>query len=247
MPGSTNTSFIPKRNPTKNVRTGEKKQLFVGTFIIRIMFFASLLAAAGVYFYENKLQSDLDSEIIKLDSAVSSFKEADFARVLAIDTRITQVKDRLSHSASVVSILDAFEKSTINTTEITELSLNRIDDKTYKVSALMNTDTFDSVIFQREMLEKSDRLVVSEIDDLALRAIPPNNGLHDGESLVGASKKEGVTFKALLIVDTANIAHKVPTGNLSSVLPPSTPADPAIVSTTTGDGDVSTNSNQTGI
>lgn len=243
MPGSTNTSFIPKRNPTKNVSSGAKKQVFVGTFLIKVMFIASLLSAAGVYFYENKLQSDLDNEIINLDRAVSSFKEAEFVRVLAMDTRIRQAKGRLSHSASMVSVLDAFEKSTIDTAEITELNLNRVDDKTYEVDASLKTDSFDSVIFQREVMEQSDRLVVSEVSDVVLQSVPPNNGLYERVSSVGASEREGVSFKAVLSIDTEKIAHKVPVNSLSPVVPLSTPSV-STEATTTEDGVVDTNSNQ---
>lgn len=215
MPDSTNTSFIPKRNPTNNnVRTGPKRQVFVGTFIIRVLFVATLLASAGVFVYERKLNSDLNKEIVRLDTAISDFKEAEFFSVLEVDTRIIQAKDRLTYSASIVAILDALEKSTISTAEITDLTLQRVDDKSYEIALEMKTNSFDSVIFQKEILEKSDKLVVSEIDDVALQTVPPNNDLFEKRNAsLGESPRESVSFKAVLIVDTAKISHKVEAGS----------------------------------
>jgi hypothetical protein len=243
MPGSSNTSFIPKRNPTKNIRTGVKKPVFVGTFIIRILFVATLLATAGVYAYKTKLASDLNNEIVRLDSAIAGFKEADLFRVMEVDTRMIQAKYRLAHSASIVSILDALEKSTVSTAEITDLTFERIDDKVFEVQSTMKTDTFDSVIFQREILESSDKLVVAEIDDLLLQAVPPNNGLYENITSSGESLRESVTFKALLTVDTEKISHQVVANSLVANQAPAAVTNPTVVE----DPQIEQQSNQEGI
>ena len=233
MPGSSNTSFIPKRNPTKNVRTRDKRQVFVGTFIIRILFFASLLAAAGVYVYDSKLKSDLNNEILRLDTAIAGFKEAEFFRVIEVDTRLLQAKDRLSHTASIVAILNALEKSTVSTAEITDLVLERVDDDIYELESTIKTDTFDSVMFQRSIFEQPNSLLkVAEIDDLTLESVPPNNALFESSTSAGESKRESVTFKALIIIDTEKISHQasavvnteINTGFIPSPLEVATPA-----------------------
>jgi hypothetical protein len=221
MPGSSNTSFIPKRNPAKNVRTGAKRQVFVGTFVIRVLFFATLLAASGVYLYDRKLNSDLNEEIVRLDNAIANFNEAELFRVIEADTRIVQVKERLKYSASIVSILEALEQSTISIAEITDLKLERIDNDTFEVESMMKTNTFDSVIFQREILESSDKLIVSTINDLTLQGVPPNNALYEDNVGVGESLRESVLFKALLTVDTEKIPHQIVTNNFQA---PTSPA-----------------------
>lgn len=207
MPGSSNTSFIPKRNSTHNNRQNVKQQVFLGSFIIRIIFFASLIAAAGVFAYETKLNNNLQDEIANLDNAIKSFSEADMERVVKMDSRLSQANYRLKYSASIVSLLTAIEKSTTGSNQITELTLTRSDDKLFEIEAAMKTGTFDSVLFQREVLENSETLVISEIEDLTLNNVPPEGELYAVENLEAKDDKVSVSFKALMSVDTEKIPH----------------------------------------
>jgi hypothetical protein len=208
MPGSSNTSFIPKRNPARNERQNVKRQVFLGSFIIRILFFASLVAAAGVFAYETKLSKNLDKEIVNLNTAIASFNEAEMERVLQMDLRLAQARERLTYSASIVSLLNAIEKSTTGSNQITQLSLERTSDAVFEVEAEMKTGTFDSVLFQREVLESSDTLAFSEIDNLTLQNVPPDNGLYTAETaLLTGTEKVTVSFKAIMTVDTEKVPH----------------------------------------
>ncbi len=210
MTDSTNsTSFIPKRNPVKKERRNSERQVFVGTFIVKIIFFATLISAGAVFAYQAKLKSDFDSEVVALDTTISTFSEADMVRVLDANLRLKQAKQRLEHTASMVTLLEAFEKSIIDSNEVSQLSVERVSDLTYEIESEMKASSFDSVLFQRSILEKSDTLVVSKIDDLALQNIPPDNGLFDSEleSKAGADKVQ-VAFKVLLSTDTSKIPHK---------------------------------------
>jgi hypothetical protein len=217
MPGSTNGSFIPKRNGDKNSKSGEKRQVFVGTFIVKILFFAILLAAAGVFVYEKKLSNDLDAEVTNLNNAISIFDEEKLARVIEVDNRINQVKLRLSNTSSMAALLDAIEKSTIGTSQITELDLKREDDSNYTLQSVIKTDSFDSVLFQREILSRNNILSVSDITELALENVPPNNGLYDRSAVVGETSAPRVTFKAILSVDTEKIRHQAFNATVSAV------------------------------
>ncbi len=209
MPGSSNTSFIPKRNPTHNNRQSTKQHVFLGSFIIKILFFASLIAAVGVFAYETKLNSDLENEIVKLDNAISSFNEADMERVQKMDLRLNQAKQRLQYSASIVSLLLALEKSTSASIQITSFSLERTDDETFEIEADMETGSFDSVLFQREVLESGDIIEISDLKDLTLQNVPPDNGLYVSISDDEKGDKEvSVSFRAILGVDTEKIPHQ---------------------------------------
>lgn len=210
MTDSTNsTSFIPKRNPVKKERRNSERQVFVGTFIVRTIFFATLIAAGAVFAYQAKLKSDFDAEVVALDTTIATFSEADMARVLDTNLRLKQAKQRLEHTASIVTLLEAFEKSIVDSSEVTQLSLERVSDLTYEIESEMKASSFDSVLFQRSVLEKSDTLVVSQIDDLTLQNIPPDNGLFDSElEAKAAANKVQVAFKVLLSTDTSKIPHK---------------------------------------
>lgn len=226
MPGSSNTSFIPKRNPAQKERQGAKRQVFVGTFVIRVLFFASLLAAIGVFVYEMQLKKNVESEILALDAAIGTFNEAEMQRVLEADARLKQAKSRFQGAASMVALLRALERSTAGSIQISQLALERITSNSYDVEADMKTETFDSVLFQRSLLEESGTFAVSEIKDLVVQTIPPNSGLYDIQ-VDSESLDSGVSFKAILSVATDDVPHGVVQSTAPVVVPVS------VVSTTT--------------
>lgn len=206
MPGSSSTSFIPKRNPARKERQGVKRKIFFGSFIIRILFFAVLLSAAGVYFYKKSLKSELDSQVVAFNSAIAEFNVPKMEEVLAMDLRLAQANDRLAHSASIVSLLKSFEDSTVQTSQVRKFSLNRTNDASFEVEADIKTSSFDSVMFQRSAYENSSTLAVTEIDDLILSNVPPQSALYEGV----AGTEEGVmsvAFTAVLSVNPDNIHH----------------------------------------
>ena len=219
MPGSSNTSFIPKRNPAQKERQGAKRQVFVGTFIIRILFFASLIAAAGVFIYETQLKKALDAEIVALSGAIGTFNEAEMQRVLQTNARLSQAEQKFESAASVGAVLRALERAAAQSVQVTELSLERIDDTTYEVEANMKTETFDSTIFQRSLLDESGIFVVSEITDLVLVTPPPEGALYEVEVTEGEDTS-GVSFKAVLTVATDAVPHTVTTQTTTPTPPP---------------------------
>lgn len=206
MPESTSTSFIPKRNPVKKVRRSATRPVFVGTLLIRAFFFAVLIATLVVFVYDNRLTSQLDQEIINLDNAIASFSEKDMQQVLDTNARLRQATDRLQYSASIASIFEALEVATIQTVQIERLELKREDDTEIDIVAKMKTGTFDSIIFQRGVLERDDKLVVSNVEDLVINNAADNKeGLGDNITSIG--------FRANLSISTESIPHKIVTGN----------------------------------
>ena len=208
MPESS-TSFIPKRNPIKKVRRSAARPVFVGTLLIRAFFFAVLIATLIVFVYDNRLTSQLNQEIINLDNAIASFSEVDMQQVLDTNDRLEQASERLQYSTSIASIFEALEIATIQTVQIERLELERVDDSEIKIVAKMKTGTFDSIIFQRGVLERNDKLIVSNIEDLVINNSPENEeGLNDNISFIG--------FKANLSILTESIPHETVAGNQSS-------------------------------
>lgn len=230
MPGSSNTSFIPKRNPAQKERQGVKRQVFVGTFIIRILFFASLLAAAGVFIYEMQLKKAVSSEVAALDAAIGTFNEAEMQRVLQTDARLKQADARFEAAASIAAILRALERSTVGSIQVSQLNIERVESSSYAVEVDMDTETFDTVLFQRSLLEESDTFTVSEIKDLAVVTAPPVNGLYDIE-VNPDGDSEGISFKALLTVATDDVPHSATQQSAPVVVPAVIPVDAPASST----------------
>ncbi|MEZ4104104.1 MAG: hypothetical protein R3B60_02340 [Candidatus Paceibacterota bacterium] len=196
------TSFIPKRNPKKAVKRNAPRPVFIGTIIVRIFFFSILIAALAVFTFERKLQNDYAEEVRALDSAISSFNVESWESVLEIDTRLYQAKQRLQNTVSVTSIFDAIEAATIRTVTIENFDLERVDNSTVTIKSEMTTDSFDSVLFQREVLKANDKLSVDGVNELALNNAASENNV--------AGNRTSVQFKAELSVDPAKVPHIPP-------------------------------------
>ena len=197
-----NASFIPKRNTNRPNRQSATQRVFLGTLLIQVLFFATLLATLGVFVYEKNLKEKLNAEIISFNNQISSFSEEEMKRVIDLDNRMNQVDNRLSHTASVVSIFEAMETATLQSVQIKSLKLERTDDTQFSLESDMETDTFDSVMFQRGVLERDENLIVTRVADLKI----VNPTAPDGNSAVELDKV--LHFKANLAINTSDVPHK---------------------------------------
>lgn len=117
--------------------------------------------------YKDYIEKQVDKEVAELNAEIASFSEADLQRVVDFDNRLTQATARVNNSASVVAIFDSLERATINTVRLVELALDRKKDESFSLSASIETDSFDSTIFQRGIYSNYktvETTTVSEVD-----------------------------------------------------------------------------------
>lgn len=219
MPGSSNTSFIPKKNGIQNDRGTAVRKVYVGTLIVRILFVSSLLAVVGVNAYQYKLKGDLDAQVVALNAAIDGFNDSEMQRVVSIDKRLTQVSDILDHTLSVSSLLKALEDSTAESVQITQLKVTRDASNNIVIVSELDTNSFDSALFQKNILEKSDTLSVLEVTDLQIKNVNPKSAEGDTE----LSEEKKITFKAKLAVAIEKVPHTV--GGPISATPVVSPVD----------------------
>lgn len=205
MPEPTNTSFIPKRGPIQKENRSGRRKVYVGTIIVRILFFAAVVAAGSVYAYERKLEANLNTEVETLNTHIATFNEKEMQRVLAFDERLKAVNYRLDHTASLVALLKAMEAATVDVVQLTQLTVERQDDKNFTVVADLKTPSFDIALFQRQILEDTDTLLVSSISDLSLQNVPPSDPLFSSDATV--AEEVVVSFKADLTIDVDKIPY----------------------------------------
>jgi hypothetical protein len=227
MPGSQNTSFIPKHTPSQTERKNSPRQLFIGTLIVRVGFFAVLIASIGVFAYERRLEKQLGQEVSNFNQAASSFEvdEAKLQAVVSMDKRLIQANNRLKSSVSIVALLRALEVSTIETVQIKSLELTRENDATILLAAEIDTDTFDSVIFQRAVLEGSEVLGAAEIQDVTIQNLGPIDDTRD------ISDSVGISFNAEIAIAPKTIAPQL-TQDQVFTTPSSAPAPAAVAPAT---------------
>lgn len=152
MPGSPNASFIPKHTTNKIEKKNTPRRVFVGTIIVRVLFFAVMIVAVGVYAFDSRLNGQIKEESNALYNAASTFKKDDLDRVIAFDNRLQQANILLSNTVSIGSVLKILEENILQTVQIENLALTRTGLDKYELVAEMRTDSFESVIYQRTRL-----------------------------------------------------------------------------------------------
>lgn len=207
MPDSSSTSFIPKKSPAQNEKRIGKRKVYIGTLIVRILFFAALAGSAGVYLYGQKLQSNLEDKVSSLNTAIEKFDEEKMDEVLSFNARLSLVNDRLRHTASIVKLLSALENSTVGSVKINQLSVVRNQDKDFTLEATILTDSFNAALFQREVFNKENELlVVSDIKELTLQTTPPAEEIFLDIDGAGTGDLT-VAFVATISIDREKIPH----------------------------------------
>lgn len=199
MADLSNNSFIPKRGPVKHNRGTASRQVYLFTLISYILMFATLLAAGSVFLYGKHIDNQLESEVSKLNTEIGSFVESDMQKVLEFNLRLSQASGRLNNSVSLVSVFDALESATIDTVKINSLTLEREKDEKFILAATIETDSFDSTIFQRGVYNRNQT-----IESVSIAAVQASN---DSSGTEGPSKRPTVSFTAKLEVPLSSVPY----------------------------------------
>jgi hypothetical protein len=165
--------------------------------------FATLLSSGGVYLYAQYINNQLDLEVEALNSEIGSFSQADMERVIQFNLRLSQAQDRLENSMSVASVFEALQQATIDTVQINSLAMEREGDDRFLIEAAIQTDSFDSTIFQRGVFLRNDTIQDVEILDVQ-NTIMPEADETAGES----TSRPGVSFQALLGIPLEEVPAK---------------------------------------
>jgi hypothetical protein len=121
------------------------------------------------------------------------------------------VNNRLAHTVSIFSLFDSLEKATLGSIQIQNLEFKRENDTNLIMKAEMKTDSFDSVLFQRGVLERNDKLVINEIEDLTISSQSTNQPTNSRVTVVGGQPEDlNVVFKASMSIDASRIPHMTP-------------------------------------
>ncbi len=210
MPDLSNSSFIPKQGPTKKRRGQATRQVYVFTIISYVMIFSTLLAVGGVYFYSEYIERQRDNEIAALDAAINSYSESDMQKVLEFDHRLNQASSRLSNSASIVSVLESLEDAVIETVQIESLEMTRQGDELFDLSAKIKTDSFDSTMFQRGVLQRGKPTIETVVLSDLHRQTVNNEESATKETTVSFLAKITVPLSVVPNLAGASVAEETP-------------------------------------
>lgn len=168
MSSSSQNSFIPKRGPVKLKPRSSQRQVYIFTYVAYVFIIAALLSAVGVFFYKSYIESQLAEAVSELNQAIANFDEREMERIKEFDGRLTSARNRLEGAVSVSSLLTALEQSTAASVRYVTLRTERAEDSHLTVELQVETDSLDSVIFQREVFESNELVSKVEIDQVNL-------------------------------------------------------------------------------
>ncbi len=209
MSDLSSTSFIPKHTPNKTERKSSPKQVYFGTLLVQILFFAVIIATIGVFIYERKLSADLAEEVDSFKSAATTYV-ADTERleqVLSMDKRLLQASDLLKSSVSVASLLKAIEVATIETVQLVSFELSREAVEEITLTAGVKTNNFDSTMFQRSIFEDNDILSNTDLEDVTIQTtIEKREGeQREGEQEEVKLEDSYIEFNAIIKIDPTDV------------------------------------------
>ena len=200
---STPSSFIPKRGSNRAKRKKPARRIFVFTLVAYSLIFASLLASGASYLYLNYTTSLLQEEVSTLNSEINTFSISDLSVVSEFDLTLKRANERFDNTASVATLLDAIDSATAQPVQIESLEMERIDDQYMLLTAEVITQSFDSALFQRGLLNDEARLFTDVVFEDVSIAVSEED--EDSET-TATSNEDQVTF---------NVTARVPIDSLS--------------------------------
>lgn len=199
------TSFIPQRPTAGKVKSRGVRKIYVLAYVTYVIFFGTALAAGGVFFLKVTLGKELEAQQATLAQEKSKFSESDMMSVREMQSRLNTAKDRLDKHISVVSIFDALERSALQSVQFVTFNYVRTTDGAPLVSFIGNTDKFDNLIFQREVLQSNPILASSTFSDIALNSSPVLD--KSGQAIQG-TQQQVITFGIEASIPTSLVQYQ---------------------------------------
>ncbi len=206
MAEENNNSFIPKRGPSRRSRSVPARQVYVFSLVSYVVFGATLVAAGGLFLYHQYIDRQMDTSVSELNSAIANFSEEEMDQVREFNARLIHAENRLNASVSIVDMLLSLEDSTANSSEFSQLTLERFGDESLTVATAISSDSFDSAAFQRELFANNTIIGDVTVDEITIAQASE------------LSAADTISFTAVLDIPLTAIPYTV----LIDSLPPAT-------------------------
>ncbi|GEM_PF-511169 len=164
-------SFIPKSPVRGSTKPRKVRRVYVLTYVAFVCFIGSLLAAGGMFFYDLSIDRKIDNQKILLSEEQNAFSQSDLEHVRDLENRMNTADAILNKHVSVHAVLTALEKSTLATTQLTELAYSKEPDGSLLLNVYTKIPDFNATLFQREILTGNTILSGAEIIELAYNDI----------------------------------------------------------------------------
>jgi hypothetical protein len=168
------SSFIPKRTAGTKVRQKRTRNFFLLSIVSYACLIAAPTASAAVYVYQIYTERQFDQVVIDLDDAISSFSEAEMARVLEFSARLEAAQSLVNNHVSLVRALESLEQTTAAEVGFTTLAFSRTPDGSIRVAADILATNFDAALFQRGAYkDENTEIANASLKDITF--VPPSD------------------------------------------------------------------------
>lgn len=131
------TSFIPKK-PLAESSTPVVHETSLFSFIATLVFFAMIVAAVAMYFYQNALAKSIASDSASLVAARNSFEPALITQLKTLDRRLTDANVLLRNHIAVSPIFAALQGVTLKSVQFTKFSYSTPSDPSAPITVRMS-------------------------------------------------------------------------------------------------------------
>lgn len=179
------TSFIPQRpiGGDKSAPRGARK-IYVLAYLSYVLFFGSIIAAAGVFFIQFSLDRQLEARQATLAAAKTQFNQADIESIRDLEKRMNIAKERLNNHVSVLSIFEALEASAIPSIFFNSFTYQRQGDDFPLVTFSGDSSQFGNVLFQREAFDSNQVLAGATFKEVTMQTLVSEDNPIDRNELV---------------------------------------------------------------
>jgi hypothetical protein len=127
------------------------RKIYVFTYLSLVLFFGTLIASAGTFFFDLTVKGQLAAQKEELANEQNAFNARDLERLRELESRIENAKRLLGTHVSVADIFTALEQATVATVQLTgaQYERNAFGGITFAVGAL--TDSLNDARFQRDI------------------------------------------------------------------------------------------------
>jgi len=192
------TSFIPQRPTRGKAEPKRVRKIYMLTYVTYVLFFGSLIATAGVFFFSFSLDVQLDTKRESLAAERQQFNQGDIESIRDLEKRINVAEERLNNHISVLAVFEALEQSAVQSLRYISFTYKRLNDEFPLVTFTGTSDRFNNVLFQRQVLDTNPILAGSVIKDIRLESKV------SGDT---SNAQELVTFELEKEVDTSLIGY----------------------------------------
>lgn len=194
-------SFIPQsKTPTPTKRRGRRRVYLISYFSYAV-FFGVILTAVGLLLWGWQVQAQLANQKELVNQQRAQFSQSDIERVREFDEQLSLAAYVMDTHPALSRLFAELEERTVADVQLTQFSVDAAGDanNTILVTFTGTTETFDALLFQRDIMEQSPILSQGTIVDVVY-----SNAITDADAQSGGK----LQYDVLLSLPVSAIAYQ---------------------------------------